>query len=66
MSLHQKDSQREQEEDILSGEKLGVASYTPDKTLVVNTWLFINKRCCIELYPYYYQEIALFGLSRIW
>lgn len=65
MSLHQKDSQRE-EGNILSEEKLGVVSSTPDKTLVVNTCLFINNRCCIELYPYYYWEIALFGLSGIW
>lgn len=66
MSLHQNDLQREEEENILSEEKLGVVSYTPDKALVVNTCLFINKMCYIELYPYYYCEISLFGLSRIW
>lgn len=66
MSLHQNDLQREEEENILSEEKLGVVSYTPDKALVVNICLSINKMRYIELYPYYYGEISLFGLSRIW
>lgn len=53
MSLHQNDLQTEGEENILSEENLGVVSNTPDKALVVNTCLFINKMCYIKLRPNY-------------